>query len=213
MNRAREDMIAGLTDDLTPVRSFRLRDGVILAGIAGLLSLAGVAVIKGLWMGAFQGDATPFFWITNGLLLLLGCASTLAVIAMASPHIGNSREAAKWATAMVGVLPLAAIISLIPRTDPMGAIADPVSYHCMVDSLVASLLVGIVLVLWLRRGAPVSHNAAGWHTGLAAGALGTVAYGLSCALDTMVHLGIWHMLPVVIAAVIGRLVVPPLIRW
>lgn len=213
MNRAREDMIAGLTEDLAPVRRLRLRDGLVLAVIAALLSLAGVAVIKGLWMGAFQGDATPFFWITNGLLLLLGCASTLAVVQMASPHVGNSREAPKWATAMVGVLPLAAIISLIPQPDPIGAIADPVSYHCMTDSLAASVLVGIVLVLWLRRGAPVSHNAAGWHTGLAAGALGTVAYGLSCALDTMVHLGVWHILPIVISAVVGRLVVPRLIKW
>ena len=213
MNRAREDMIAGLTEDLAPVRSFRLRDGLIITGVAALLSLAGVAWIKGLWMGAFQGDATPFFWITNGLLLLLGCASTLAVVNMASPHVGSSREAPKWATAMVGVLPLAAFLSLIPRNDPVSAIADPVSYHCMFDSLLASVLVAVALVLWLRRGAPVSHNAAGWHTGLAAGALGTVAYGLSCALDTMTHLGIWHILPIAIAAVAGRLVVPPLIKW
>jgi len=213
MTRAREGMIASLTEDLAPVRSFRLRDGLVVAGIAALLSLAGVAWIKGLWMGAYQGDATPFFWITNGLLLLLGCASTLAVVKMASPHVGNSHETPKWATAMVGVLPLAAFISLIPRQDPIGAITDPASSHCMVDSLTASLLVAAALVLWLRRGAPVSLNAAGWHTGLAAGALGTVIYGLSCSLDTMVHLGVWHILPIVIAAVVGRLIVPRLIKW
>lgn len=213
MNRAREEMIAGLTADLAPVRSFRLRDGLMLTGVAALLTLAGVALFKGLWMGAYHGDATPFFWITNGLLLLLGSASTLAVVNMASPQVGSSREAPKWATAMVGVLPLAAFLSLIPRHDPIGTIVDPVSYHCMLDSLAASVLVAIALVLWLRRGAPVSHNAAGWHTGLAAGALGTVAYGLSCALDTMTHLGIWHILPIAIAAVVGRMVVPRLIKW
>lgn len=213
MNRARENIIAGLTEDLAPVRSFRLRDGLVLAGAATLLALAGVEVINGLWIGAFKGDATPFFWITNGLLLLMGCASTLAVIGMASPHVGNNHETPKWAAAMVGVLPLAAFVSLIPQQDLIGSIIDPASYHCMAESLLASVLVAGALVLWLRRGAPVSHTAAGWQTGMAAGALGTVVYGLSCTFDTMTHLGVWHILPVVIAAVIGRLVVPRLIKW
>ena len=50
-------------------------------------------------------------------------------------------------------------------------------------------------------------------TGLAAGALGSVAYGITCPLDDLAHVGLVHIVPVGIAALIGRLVVPPLIRW
>ena len=54
---------------------------------------------------------------------------------------------------------------------------------------------------------------AGWLTGLAAGSLGALAYNLTCPLDTVAHVGIWHTVPVLAWAVIGRLAVPSLIRW
>ena len=56
---------------------------------------------------------------------------------------------------------------------------------------------------------------AGWLTGLASGALGTLAFGITCPLDGIVHLGLWHVLPVPLAALAARVIVPPdtLYRW
>jgi hypothetical protein len=79
--------------------------------------------------------------------------------------------------------------------------------------LLTSLVSGSAMVWWLRRGAPVSPQRAGLQTGLAAGALGTFAFGLSCDYDTVAHLGVWHVVPVVLATLAGRLIVPPLVRW
>ncbi len=213
MNRARENMIASLTDGLEPVRSFRMRDGVLAVGVAGIVTLVGIALIEGLWNGVWNGEAKPFFWVTNGLLLLLGLVSSGAAVGLASPSVGNRHDAPKWAAAMTGVLPIAAIISLIPHEDPIGTVMDPASTHCLAFALGASLLTGVVLTIWLRRGAPVSLNAAGWMAGLAAGALGSVTYGMSCPLNSVTHLGIWHILPVAIAAIVGRFAIPPLVRW
>jgi hypothetical protein len=52
-----------------------------------------------------------------------------------------------------------------------------------------------------------------WLTGLAAGSLGSLAFGMTCPLDGIAHLGIWHIAPVPLAALAARLIVPPLIRW
>ena len=138
MNKNRDNLIAGLTEELAPVRSFSQRDGMALVAIAALVTLAGVQLIEGLWFGAFQGEAAPFFWVTNGLLLLLGLASVGAVVAMASPGVGNRHDAPKWSFAMLGVLPLAALISILSHGAEMAAFNDPFGLHCFTASMIAS---------------------------------------------------------------------------
>ncbi len=209
----RENLIAGLAEGLEPVRQFKSRDGALWVALAVTLTGLGVFVIEGFWQGMLQGEAAPFFWVTNGLLLLLGLAAATSVITMASPHVGNRYDAPRWAAAMVGVLPLAALISAISSGDVSHSTMHVVGPHCVKASLIAASLTGVALIAWLRRGAPVSLNLAGWLTGLAAGSLGTFVFGLSCPLDTVMHLGVSHILPVAISAVIGRLIVPPLVRW
>lgn len=207
-------MIASLTEDLAPVRAFKPRDGALWVAIAGALSIVGVILWEGFWHGILRGEAAPFFWVTSGLLLILGLAATSAVIMMASPRVGNRHDAPKWASAMLGVLPLAAIISVLQNSQEAPAsLVRLFASHCITSSLAASLVTGGALVVWLRRGAPVSLNLAGWFAGLAAGSLGTAAYGVSCSVDSVTHLGISHVVPVAVMAIAGRLVVPPLVRW
>ena len=47
------------------------------------------------------------------------------------------------------------------------------------------------------------------HTGECTG----YQFGITCPLDTISHVGIVHVTPVVVSALLARLVVPPLIRW
>lgn len=213
MNTNRDAMIAAMTEELAPVQPFNPARGALLVGFAVLVTVLAVEFVDGLWRGILAGEAAPFFWVANGLLLVLGIASTAAVIAMSSPRVGGRNESPKWASAMIGVLPVAALVSVLPHADEGASLVDPYAYHCVTSALLSSLLVGSALVVWLRMGAPVSRTLAGWYTGLAAGALGAVAYGLSCPLDTVTHLGIWHVVPVAAAAIAGRLIVPHLIRW
>ena len=213
MNTNREAMIAQMTEELAPVRPFNPAHGALLVGFAVLVTVLAVEFAEGLWRGILAGEAAPFFWVANGLLLVLGIASTVAVIAMSSPKVGGHNGAPKWASAMAGVLPVAALIGFLPHADEGASLADPYALHCVTSAMASSLLVSAALVVWLRMGAPVSRTLAGWYTGLTAGALGAVAYGLSCPLDTVTHLGIWHVVPVVAIAIAGRLIVPRLIRW
>lgn len=213
MKRPLNPLIAQMAADLQPVRSVKFRDGLILVVAVMIATILSVELVQGLWRGAWSGQASALFLITNGLLLILGCASVNSVLKMANPRVGNKHDGPKWAMAMLAVLPLAALASLVGHNPGTALISDFHGLSCFGAALMASVLIAAALIFWLRRGAPVSPNTAGVHTGVAATALGSAAYGLACTLDGVVHLGFWHVAPVVLGALIGRFVLPPLLRW
>lgn len=213
MSRPTKELIQDMADGLTPVRSLRLRDGLLLVVGALVLTLISIEVAAGLWRGAWQGEASAFYIVTNGLLLLLGCAATSTVLRMASPQVGNQHAGPRWAFLAVALLPFAALPPLLSHDHPLHALDSHHGLKCLALSLAAASLTTAALIVWLRRGAPVSPATAGLHLGMAASALGAVTWGLACPLDGEVHLGIWHVLPVFLGALFGRLVLPSLLRW
>ncbi|KWV91835.1 DUF1109 domain-containing protein [Erythrobacter sp. YT30] len=214
----RADLIAALSDDLTPVARVKPRDGMLLIVFATLAAaLASIAIFE-FWPGMLNGEASAFFWITNGLLAVLGSASMVGLVGGALPRVGTRGNAPFWSAAMLAVMPIAALITLLSVEaghDHATSFADPaVSYwECAAYGLCASVLVGLAAIVWLRRGAPVSIERSAWLTGLSAGAFGSLAYGITCPLDGVGHVGIVHVAPVLISALVARIVVPPLIRW
>ncbi len=212
---SRDDLIASLTEDLTPIRRVRPVEGMVLIAFATIIASVASIAAHEWWDGLLTGDASGYFIITHGLLLVLGAASTAALVSGALPRVGARANAPLWSAIMLGILPLGAIINLLSGNGDHAreGLNDPAAYMCTTASLAAGALVLVAAVLWLRRGAPVSLERSGWLAGLAAGSLGTLAYGITCPLDTFSHVGLWHVAPVAIGAVVGRLVVPPLIRW
>jgi hypothetical protein len=213
MSKKRDNMIAELTAELEPVRRFSSKTGLACLAAATIAASAISIAMYSFWFGMFEGDASAFFWLTNAMLLLLGAASAVGVVISGSPRVGSRGNAPEWGTAMLATLPLAAILTMVSGGHAHEGLEDPAAFHCVSSPLAAAGLAGIACVLWLRRGAPVSIERSAWLVGIASGSLGTAAFGLTCALDTVSHLGLWHTAPVAIAAGIGRLVVPPLIRW
>ena len=53
----------------------------------------------------------------------------------------------------------------------------------------------------------------GWLVGLASGSFGAFAYGLHCVSITVFYVGLWYTGAVALCALLGRLIVPRLIRW
>ena len=220
--KSREELIASMTEELAPVRRVSPRDGALLIGFATLVAGIASILIFEFWTGMLFGEASPFFWITNGLLLLAGAASTAALAASALPRIGARTSAPAWSAAMLAVMPIAALITIATveaghdhSTLAPSMLNDPATWYweCGAYAFGAGFVVFLAGVMFLRMGAPVSLERSGWLTGLAAGTLGSVAYGLTCPLDSIAHIGIWHVVPVAAWAIVGRLAVPPLIRW
>ena len=212
-NRTQSDLIASLSADLAPVRPLRAATGWALVVCAAIASGAIAVLTMGLSPAFVSGHPASHLVIANGLLLVLGLSAAAAVVAMASPAVGPRHDGPKWALGMVAILPLAAVLLMIASAD-FDVLAHPVAgLDCALMGTLFGSLTAAALVMWLRRGAPVSLTRAGFYVGVAAGALGSVGYGLSCPWDSFEHIGIWHVMPVAICAGLGAAIVPRLVRW
>ncbi|HTN15110.1 MAG TPA: DUF1109 domain-containing protein [Sphingomonadaceae bacterium] len=205
-------LIETLVGQLESVRPIKWRHGALLTLAALGATIFVVVLLMGRRDQLLIGEFSALFVITQGLLLVLGASAASAVVAMANPQVGASHDGPKWALATVALLPLTAIVTAVAQgAGPAYPAMEDL--HCAAAGCAFSGLIAVTLFLWLRRGAPVLLEKAGFNLGVAAGSLGVFAHGLSCPLETMTHLGIWHVLPVVVTALLGRLVVPRLLRW
>ena len=208
-----QHLISQLSDRLEPQALMRARTGLSLVAIALAFSITLVAGIFGLWWAGLTGGAAPIYYIGSAMLLVLGIAAASASVAMASPRVGSRHDGPLWGTAMIAVLPLTALVTGFSQGSHAYEMTEGYGLECMILGSLTGLLVFAALAFWLRRGAPVSVQAAGLFAGIASGALGSFAFGLACPLDGMVHFGLWHVAPVAVCGILGRLVLPRLIRW
>lgn len=112
MNRVSNSLLDDLAADLAPVQPIRLWQGIALLALSALATVALVELIDGLWRSIAAGRASDMFFIANGMFALVGAAATFAVIKMASPHVGNRHDGARWATGTIVLLPLTAVLTL-----------------------------------------------------------------------------------------------------
>lgn len=214
MQRNSDALIAELVGGLEPVKPMRFGEGIAVALAAAAVSAGAVIGLYGLRAEWLAGQVNPMQLVATGLYLGLALAATVTVVVMSRPHIGSDHSGWRWAAGMVGLLPLAGLIVGIGRGEEM--LSTEVMHHgaeCLAGGSIASLLVFAMLVLWLRRGAPTSPERAGLVAGVAAGAFGIFAASLHCADNDIVHIGIWHSAVVLVTGLVGRLLVPRLIRW
>ncbi len=207
-------MIDRLVEDLTPVKPLKTRDGLALTlAIAGLFAAA-VAMIGGVRSDIMMGMPHPMFFLRGGALLLLGVTSSYAVIAMSQPAVGNSFKGWIWALFAALLFPAtAAVMAMIAAPVNMAIFVPRYGIECLGISMLAGAGIAAAQVVWLRRGAPVALNRAGWLVGMSSGALGAAAYSLYCPFNSIFYIGLWYSLAVAICAILGRLIVPHLIRW
>ena len=206
--------IAALVDDLRPVRAMRVRNGIALAGVAAMAVILSTILLLGLRPDVAAGRFQPLFLFANGLFLIVAMGTALAAIRMGMPRVGQSSQGWKSVVAAAALLPVAALIMLVSRTELMpSALVTGHELKCVAMGLALGLLNAAVLVGWLRRGAPTSPERAGLLVGLSSGAVGIFAFAFHCPFDSFYHVGLWHMMPLVLGAILGRLIVPPLVRW
>jgi hypothetical protein len=209
-----DTLIASLVDDLRPTRVLRRRHGLALAATAGATTLAIVAVVFGFRSDISAGRFDTLFLIANGLFLILGVACAATVIAMGNPQVGSRHFGWRWVAAAAGLLPLSAVVILASGTEtPPRALVSVHEMDCVLAGVGLGLLTAAALAFWLRRGAPASPERAGLLVGIASGCIGIFAFAFHCSSDTIYHVGLWHTAPVLISALLGRLLVPPLVRW
>ena len=213
MNGSANSLIEGLVEELEPVRTLKPKSGLAIVG--GITLLAGliVATALGVRDDLMMGMADAMFFLRSGVLLMLGIATAITAVNMARPGVGKLSRGWIWALITAALFPLTAAIMSAIAMPPVEALRPTEGLKCLTVSGIAALAIGSGLTLWLRRGAPTSPERAGWLVGLAAGALGAAAYNLHCPFNDIYYIGLWFTIPVLLSAIVGRLLVPRLIRW
>lgn len=209
MNRQSDPFLDNLVADLIPVAPMRSYTAIARTSGAVIVTVAALALMPGL-----RSHISMLFLLGSGLFLLLGVAAAWTVIASAKPQVGTLHTGWVWAAAMAALLPATALVMGLPLVASAWRASDPhEGILCLGMGVLCGVASAAMLVAWLRRGAPTSPERSGLITGIAAGSLGMFAFSLSCAEDGLYHIGLWHSLSVVASAVLGRFIVPRLIRW
>lgn len=207
-------LVDRLADDLTPVRRVDPTHGWMIAAAGTAVAVVVVALEFGLRDDVMAGEPLGIVMLRAGALLLLGFAALAAVVDSARPRVGRrSSSGWKWALAGAGLFPAVALLVAMTEGMPMDDVTSGAVPYCFGISSVAALAIGGAVTAWLRRGAVTVLERTGWLTGLAAGAFGTFAYSLHCPSATITYIGLWYTAAIALCAVVGRLVVPQILRW
>ena len=205
------DRLAG---DLTPVRRIDPKDGWMIAAAGTSVAVVVVLAVFGLRDDVMAGEPAGIVILRAGALLLLGFAALAAVVDSARPRVGRRTSSGwKWALAGAALFPVVALMLAMTEGMPIDDILSESVPYCFGISSVAALVIGGTVTAWLRRAAVTVLERTGWLTGLAAGAFGTFAYSLHCPSATITYIGLWYTAVIALCAVVGRLVVPPVLRW
>lgn len=209
-----DNLIDGLIEDLEPVQPRRAGHGSLWVGLGWLAGAVGVVYFVGMRHDLANGSMSPIpllsFWLLSGVAI----AAAWSAVRMGMPGVGRDYSGWRWAGLVALALPLAAIVLFMGDSHAgMEAANMDAGIFCCMEGIVAGLGVGAALFLWLRNGAPTSPTRAGLVIGIAAGAAGASIVALQCASDNMIHISLWHGLSVVVSGLIGRLALPPFLRW
>ena len=208
-----DHLIDDLAEDLSPVRRVSPLSGQLLLAVVAAITLFFAIEAWGL-SGAIEGlRPSPASMISAGLFFLLGLAGGWAVTRMAQPAVGRSSSGWRWAAAAVAVLPATVILLALVSVSSRIGMSWEEGIGCLLRGLAASIAVVAALTIWVRRGAPLRANSAAWAIGLTSGAVGALAVAMTCPDDAFTHIGLWHAAIVAAAGLLGRLALPPLLRW
>jgi hypothetical protein len=218
LTRPDSAFLDALSDDLTPVRPLKAQ--ATAAALAACVAAGLLAVGFGLGFRAdlMAGQPSMMFLIRTGLLVPLALICTATALGFARPgvgtHTGFLGNAWAGALAVAATLPLIAMVRAAAEPAAAArAIMQPSAMLCLAVSLASALVFASVMILHLRRGAPVSLQRAGLLVGLSSGSLGVLIYSLHCPADSIHYIAAWYGLAITLATLAGRLFVPRLIRW
>lgn len=210
-----DTLIHSLSADLRPVPrnavGRRIGMGLIAGGI-------GTILLIGWWLGfrpdfdvAMRGYIFWMKWLYTGSLA--ACA-IVATTQLARPEPVNMR----WLWVLAVPMALLATVGLlemmqVPSSQWFAMWLGRSWDVCPTIVLRLSIPIFIGLLWSYRRLAPTRLRLAGAVAGLTAGALAATLYCLHCPESSAIFVLTWYSLGIALAAAIGALIGPRLLRW
>lgn len=187
--------------------------------LAWVIVIGGVAAVCAMLatVGPRPGLAeAPVHFLALKLLFTLSLAITGGTVLFSAIHPGRDlRRLSGYLLLPIVAVGAAGVFGL--------ALAPPAAWDQMVLGthwamcVVCIPLFAVVpfaLLIWaLSKGAPTELTRTGAIAGLVAGALGAAAYSLHCPDDSLPFVAVWYAGSILLCALIGRWIAPPLLRW
>lgn len=210
-----DELIKRLSSDVSPISPRALEKHILLGVADGVFASATIVI---LWLGLRPDLETAA--TSSAFLLKASYTAVLAVCAVAaSVHLmrPDARPAIWFALpvipfAALGVLAISELAGAPREAWDSLAFGQSVS-ACIVRISVISVPVFLGLLLAARRLAPTRLRAAGAAMGLASGSFGAALYSLHCIESSASFIFLWYSLAIAIAAALGALIAPLVLRW
>lgn len=208
-------LVLTLGSSVTPVRRGMIPRRIALGLIAGgTITLGVVALGFGFRPDLAIAMHGSTFWMKWTYTLSLGVIAIMATAHLARPEARRPRWLGLLAIPMM-VLAALAVGELI-RTPPQSwpELWMGQSWRtCSTSVATLALPIFAGLVLAFRRLAPTRLRLTGAIAGLAAGASAATLYCLHCPEVSAMFVLTWYTLGIAVAAAIGALLGPTLLRW
>lgn len=210
-----DQLIEQLSVNVPVVRRHAIGRRVAIGLAAGALASI-VAVISWLGVRPDLGDAMlgSAFWVKWSYTFSLSLVAVAAAIRLARPEAGSMRWL--WLLA-VPVLLLAGIgVAELLRAPQAMWLSMWLGHSWKVCPWLVLALAGPIFIglLWsFRQLAPTRLRAAGAAAGLASGAFAATVYCIHCPEVSAIFVLTWYSLGILLAAIVGALLGPRLLRW
>jgi hypothetical protein len=210
-----EDLIDSLAQDLRPVPRGLARLRVAIALIAGVL--AGVILLSltyGIRPDLDIAMAGMMFWMKLGYTASIALVALAAAVVLMRPEA----KAPRWLWLALVPVVLIAVKSAsemitAPDDKRMAMWLGQSWAICPAIVLALSLPIMATLMFAARSLAPTQLRLTGAVIGLASGAAAATIYCLHCPEATATFVLSWYTLGIVLAAGVGALLGPKLLRW
>ena len=209
-----DDLIDMLSSDIDAVNPRRLeRNFLLVVTAAFVLVLVGNTFALSFdWSGRFD----------NFRFLALKVAFSLSVLGLATyfliKHLrpGGERRTVLWPTALpfIALVAFAMMeLSLAPLARWHSLMIGDHWLECIVFILLAALIPSAIIIAAARMAAPTDPVKTGALAGIAAGAMGALAYALHCTDDSISFIAVWYAAAIILCGFVGAIVGPRVLRW
>ena len=180
----------------------------------GFASTALMLVLLGLRADLGLAMALPAFWIKAAFAAALACGGVAAARRLSAPGRSLAALPVWLALPLLAIWVLAALALLAAAPETRAALFWGHTWHvCPFLIALLSLPVSGAMLLAMRRHAPTRPRLAGGAAGLAGGAVASLVYCLHCPEMSLVFVGFWYVLGMLLPAMLGALVGPRILAW
>ncbi len=210
-----DQLVITLGSSVTPVRRGLIPRRIMWGVTAGgAVTLAMVVLQLGFRPDLVIAMHSFAFWMKWTYTLSLAVIAILATAHLARPEAQRPRWLWLLAVPIVALAALAAGELIRTPTSGWAELWMGLSWRiCSTRVATLSLPIFAGLVVAFRRLAPTRLRLTGAVVGLAAGAFGATLYCLHCPEVSAVFVLTWYTLGIAVAAAIGALLGPKLLRW